>query len=49
MEKIPSLDDDRLMTRRIRKFIEEHCLEDTDYAVTGIRLSGTTTDCPLAP
>jgi transposase len=33
MEKIPSLDDDRLMTRRLRKFIEKRCLKDTNYSV----------------
>ncbi|WP_066721588.1 MULTISPECIES: ISL3 family transposase [Hyphomicrobiales] len=33
MEKIPSLDDGRLMTKRLRQFIVKRCLKDTNYSV----------------
>ncbi|MCP4559319.1 MAG: transposase family protein [Bosea sp.] len=33
MEKISSLDDDRLMTLRLRQFIVKRCLKDTNYSV----------------
>ncbi len=33
MENIPSLNDGRLMTRRLRQFIVKRCLKDTNYSV----------------
>lgn len=33
MAKIPSFDDGRLMTKRLRQFIVKRCLKDTNYSV----------------
>jgi transposase len=35
MEEIPSLDSDRLMTKRLCDFIVKRCLKDTNYSVAG--------------